>query len=656
MSFAFSTEDMVLAPIGEEDDSILDSFAEGDEEISEDNVADAKMKTATLAATAENEIIKLGKLLGKLKTGTATRDEKNRIIGLNAKLDNLKEKIEVSKERDTQTELKMLRSTYHKKVTTVKTAIKERDIRSVIKAVCDAESVDLAFAVDCTASMASHIDSVKKNISEIVRRVKATNGNLKLRLAFVAYRGVQDDKEKAESLDFVSSVDDFESFVQKIGTRGGDFVANIAGGIQRVNGLNWSYPSRVVFLVCDMPCHGLEFGYDSIYPQGTPGIDIVSELRRLKTNAGDGTMTLNFGRITGHTDIMIRRFEDYGIHFDVAAMHNLDKIAACVTKGVRKSIFKTMTFSQGGMKSVAFAPVSDLSSLLQGRDKSMATGVSLKQYNILPMRPSVDEWTQRPAVEVNVFRNRGIKSIKDLQAPIESGILSFLRVLKGADGQGFGRTDKTHNRTMFLRCAKDPFAEGEIRIAYHGQLSRNSKDLEDPKNAMVMKSFKHVGKGLNNRTQYLEQMEVSTIAHFLVREYNKSYQRPSHCAMLRVLQVCVVEEEKEVNEKSGNRRFCAEEALPDGEFIKFSNNTGHWEEDHLDESLLRFTDFTYQATNGYLMVTDLQGVLKDNEFYLTDPVILCKDVMRFGHTNLGEKFMMKCIDSTRAYMKEKNWC
>jgi hypothetical protein len=56
------------------------------------------------------------------------------------------------------------------------------------------------------------------------------------------------------------------------------------------------------------------------------------------------------------------------------------------------------------------------------------------------------------------------------------------------------------------------------------------------------------------------------------------------------------------------------------------------------------------------MVTDLQGVLKDNEFYLTDPVILCKDVMRFGHTNLGEKFMMKCIDSTRAYMKEKNWC
>jgi hypothetical protein len=174
---------------------------------------------------------------------------------------------------------------------------------------------------------------------------------------------------------------------------------------------------------------------------------------------------------------------------------------------------------------------------------------------------------------------------------------------------------------------------------------------------MVKKSFKHVGKGLNDRTQYLKQMEVSTIADFLANEYSRSPDRPSRCARIRVLTVAVVEEEDEKNEKNGNRRFCAEECLPaDGTaFTKFSNNTGYWDEDHLDESLLRFTLFTHTISQGYLMVTDLQGIRKGREFILTDPVILCKDVNRFGNTNLGEKFMQKFVDTTMVYMKEKGW-
>jgi len=211
--------------------------------------------------------------------------------------------------------------------------------------------------------------------------------------------------------------------------------------------------------------------------------------------------------------------------------------------------------------------------------------------------------------------------------------------------------------TMILRIADLPFAEGGIRIAYHSQLAMDKSQLGLTKSAMVLKSFKHHGKGVNDRQQYLKQMEVSSIAHFLAREYNESSYRPSHCALIRFLQVCVVEEEDEANEDKVNRRFCAELPLPtDGSsFTKYSNNTGYWNQDCID-SLLRFTEFTYQATNKYLMVTDLQGIRKGNEFYLTDPVILCKDVLRFGHTNLGEKFMKKCCDATRSVMAENGWC
>jgi hypothetical protein len=54
-------------------------------------------------------------------------------------------------------------------------------------------------------------------------------------------------------------------------------------------------------------------------------------------------------------------------------------------------------------------------------------------------------------------------------------------------------------------------------------------------------------------------------------------------------------------------------------------------------------------------VTDLQGVQKGDQFYLTDPVILCKDILRFGNTNLGEKFIAKCIESTTGNLSENGW-
>lgn len=152
-------------------------------------------------------------------------------------------------------------------------------------------------------------------------------------------------------------------------------------------------------------------------------------------------------------------------------------------------------------------------------------------------------------------------------------------------------------------------------------------------------------------------MEVSAIAHFLAKEYNKSSFKPSHCLGINMLPVMVVEEVDEKNESSRNRRLCTEHLLPTNgaEFTKFSNSTGYWDEESLDETLLRFTKFTHDATKGYIMVTDLQGVHKGNTYHLTDPVILCKDILRFGNTNLGEKFIKKCYDSTREHMKENGW-
>lgn len=81
--------------------------------------------------------------------------------------------------------------------------------------------------------------------------------------------------------------------------------------------------------------------------------------------------------------------------------------------------------------------------------------------------------------------------------------------MRSAIKKGPRPTDKTIKATMFMRRAPSPFAEGEIRLVYHGQLAKKESHLSKNKNAMVMKSFKHVGAGVNDREQYLKQMEVS---------------------------------------------------------------------------------------------------------------------------------------------------
>ena len=87
----------------------------------------------------------------------------------------------------------------------------------------------------------------------------------------------------------------------------------MAGGIQKANGLSWSSPTRIAFLIADAPCHGLEFhDFDDTYPHGTLGIDIKKELAMLLSNCkttGEGTMSVYFGKITTGADRMIRRFD-----------------------------------------------------------------------------------------------------------------------------------------------------------------------------------------------------------------------------------------------------------------------------------------------------------------------------------------------------------
>lgn len=273
----------------------------------------------------------------------------------------------------------------------------------------------------------------------------------------------------------------------------------------------------------------------------------------------------------------------------------------------------------------------------------------LKSYKITPNPPS--DWSKVQAETVDVYQTLPISSINDLKKPVGAGIFNFSG---GAEDTDADASTGATKQGMVMRIAPQPFAEGACRLAYHGQVAKAVSELGADGHQMVFKSFKHAGKTANKRKQHLKQMEVSNVACFLARSYNASKCRPSHCSAVHFLPSVVLESKDDGREE---QCYCVERALAgvsDGsvEFKKFSNNTGYWNEDELDETLLRFSEYTYNITGGYLMLTDLQGVKEAcGSFMLTDPVVLCTDVNRFGHTNLGEAMMKKCLASTQAYRK-----
>lgn len=126
-----------------------------------------------------------------------------------------------------------------------------------------AESVDLCFLVDCTSSMSSYIKQVKNKINELVSELEKIFKNFSVRLAFVGYRDFTENvNDQIVTIDFLDSnnIDTFKLLVSNVEAfGGGDECEDVFSGLNEVTKLEWSNESRVLFHVCDAPCHGKRF-------------------------------------------------------------------------------------------------------------------------------------------------------------------------------------------------------------------------------------------------------------------------------------------------------------------------------------------------------------------------------------------------------------
>ncbi|CAF1383946.1 unnamed protein product, partial [Adineta ricciae] len=346
------------------------------------------------------------------------------------------------------------------------------EINGVIKALKEAESVDLCFLMDCTNSMRKYIDDVKNHIFETVEVLKTRFPHLNIRLAFVGYRDLNLPQERQFSILDFTDKGTFHSYVSMVKCEyGGDYCEDVLGGLQKVINLNWKHPVRILIHVGDAPSHGRRYhdlSEDADYyfthdTDGSIGYSHIHELIELQVK-------YFFGRLKSHTDKMIEEFLKYAqekMTIEQTDVEKFTNLLPFIVETVSRSISDTT------------------SALLKNELSNPSKTKMLRTVNFDTKEPN---WSYIPAKRVQV-----VKFECDSQ-------LSCTLI------------DQQWN----IRIASNPFAEGGMRLAYYGLM--RYKDREEK---VVLKEYKQTDKKANIQEKYFDLLECQTIADFLAQEFNR---------------------------------------------------------------------------------------------------------------------------------------
>src|SRR5262249_29398910 len=109
--------------------------------------------------------------------------------------------------------------------------------------------------------------------------------------------------------DFTNSCDEFKNFVSRVTTmNGGDLPEDVLGGLNAaVTKMTWKNRTRVLLHIGDYPPHGRRFtSLRDCYPDGDPyGLTAEGVLGEMRS----ANIHYFFGKITSHTETMIRVFQ-----------------------------------------------------------------------------------------------------------------------------------------------------------------------------------------------------------------------------------------------------------------------------------------------------------------------------------------------------------
>lgn len=353
--------------------------------------------------------------------------------------------------------------------------------------------------------------------------------------------------------------------------------------------------SRVLFHIGDAPCHGRRFhsGAGDTYPDGDPrGLDITKLLQDLV----DNSVEYYFAEINESTVKMIEEF---------------NKVLATI----QGREIKVMKLASAGdlLESVA---TSITSTILNSQSVSLHAGGGVGN------RPLKTYAIDRSPIDWSPKSSKFERVQVDLQ---ETSFESALTNIKHA-------TVTFRKKRVDVLLAHQPFAKGGLRYAYAALVNMGTTEKPNWIKSVLKESI-FSGAEYNTEKYYKQLVEVQVVSKFLASEFAEVAKGEKSLRFLNVYLAQV--------EKTGVY-FTVEDYM-EGDFIKWMNNAGIVNEEDYACTLNAFSHWTYQATNHYLLVTDLQGFkLADCSYLLTDPAITCLDDWdRFSSTNLGKKGLKK---------------
>ena len=154
-------------------------------------------------------------------------------------------------------------------------------------------ALDLGFLVDATGSMGDEMTYLQSELKDIIRRVRAVEPDLDVRLSVVFYRD-RGDEFITKSLPFTRNVDEVVRFIAGTSAGGGgDFPEDMNAGLEAMMRQPWSRDAvpQMLFLLADAPPQqyaGVDYTYHeaiqdasangiSIFPVAASGVDKPTE-------------------------------------------------------------------------------------------------------------------------------------------------------------------------------------------------------------------------------------------------------------------------------------------------------------------------------------------------------------------------------------------
>ncbi|CAG8531940.1 17108_t:CDS:2 [Dentiscutata heterogama] len=434
-------------------------------------------------------------------------------------------------------------------------------------------NVDLCFVLDCTGSMEKYINAARKSIRELIKSMNKVNPKIKIWFGFCGYHDYNNN-DNLQILEFTYSQKEFENFVTSVRAKGGDNVSeDVLGGLNKAIKMKWVHDTRILIHIGYAPPHGARFNEPGTRDNYPNGYSNRLSAENVLGEMKSKKINYFFGKVAEKTDKMLNIFRKIIGDFKMFDLKATGQNPDHLTNILREETF--LAISQ---------------TVVSTRNRK---NTYLPRYN-----------NNEPNWYKLTIKNATLSSYTPLR---------FLDEIKN-DKYIIKQNCKSNN--ISFKIASQPFASGAEKDVYYA-LGVNNQ----PYSQMVMKKYK------NNEIdrRYLESVEISSIAQFLSDKFNSVAEKCNIKKKIEFLQVFFL--------KDGKQCYNVEQKIE--RFVRFNSNIGIIVK--YCPVLEAFAHFTYEFTDGYLYVCDLQGIELDDRFILTDPAIHCVNPFKFGKTNFGEK-------------------